>query len=123
MRLGPEQFEARDHISEHLTLFTVIAAASNFFEAAAAFFPFQSVYGAAGGRGGCLPPRAVRDGSNAEVGFVLPVEPEETTYCSDWSGLAQIQYSGQGQTATYNIPELFGVTVSVLALDGDSCYN
>ena len=31
----------------------------------------------------------------------LPFEPEETTYCSYWNELAQVQYSGQGQTATY----------------------
>ena len=40
-------------------------------------------------------------GFDVGVGFVLPFEPEETTYCSYWNELAQIQYSGQGQTATY----------------------
>ena len=40
-------------------------------------------------------------GFDVDVGFVLPFEPEETTYCSYWNELAQIQYSGQGQTATY----------------------
>lgn len=38
-----------------------------------------------------------------EVGAepALPFAPEEITYCSYWSELAQIQYSGQGRTATY----------------------
>lgn len=40
-------------------------------------------------------------GFEVETGFVLPFEPEETTYCSYWNELAQIQYGGQGQTATY----------------------
>lgn len=31
----------------------------------------------------------------------LPFVPEETAYCAYWNELAQIQYSGQGQTATY----------------------
>lgn len=40
------------------------------------------------------------------VGFevrpaALPFAPEETAYCAYWNELAQIQYSGQGQTATY----------------------
>lgn len=40
------------------------------------------------------------------VGFevspaALPFTPEETAYCAYWNELAQIQYSGQGQTATY----------------------
>ena len=40
-------------------------------------------------------------GFDVGVGFVLPFEPEETTYCSYWNELAQIQYGGQGQTAAY----------------------
>lgn len=40
-------------------------------------------------------------GFEVEAGFALPFEPEETTYCAYWNELAQIQYSGQGQTATY----------------------
>ena len=40
-------------------------------------------------------------GFEVEAGFTLPFEPEETTYCSYWGELAQIQYSAQGQTATY----------------------
>lgn len=40
-------------------------------------------------------------GFEVEVGFALPFEPGETTYCSYGNELAQIQYSGQGQTATY----------------------
>lgn len=40
-------------------------------------------------------------GFEVEEGFALPFEPEETTYCSYWNELAQIQYSGAGQTATY----------------------
>lgn len=40
-------------------------------------------------------------GFEVNVGFSLPFEPEETTYCSYWNELAQIQYTGQGQTATY----------------------
>lgn len=40
-------------------------------------------------------------GFEVDVGFALPFEPEETTYCSYWNELAQIQYSGQGQTAIY----------------------
>lgn len=40
-------------------------------------------------------------GFEVEEGFALPFEPEETTYCSYWNELAQIQYSGEGQTATY----------------------
>lgn len=40
-------------------------------------------------------------GFDVEEGFALPFEPEETTYCSYWNELAQIQYSGGGQTATY----------------------
>lgn len=40
-------------------------------------------------------------GFEVNVGFVLPFAPEETTYCSYWNELAQIQYSGAGQTATY----------------------
>lgn len=40
------------------------------------------------------------------VGFAvrpaaLPFAPEETAYCAYWNELAQIQYSGAGQTATY----------------------
>lgn len=40
------------------------------------------------------------------VGFgvrpaALPFTPEETVYCAYWNELAQVQYSGQGQTATY----------------------
>lgn len=40
------------------------------------------------------------------VGFAvrpaeLPFAPEEISYCAYWNELAQIQYSGQGQTATY----------------------
>lgn len=31
----------------------------------------------------------------------LPFTPEEMAYCAYWNELAQIQYSGQGQTATY----------------------
>ena len=40
-------------------------------------------------------------GFRVAEGFALPFTPEETTYCSYWKELAQIQYSGQGQTATY----------------------
>lgn len=40
-------------------------------------------------------------GFEVEEGFALPFEPEETAYCSYWNELAQIQYSGAGQTATY----------------------
>lgn len=40
-------------------------------------------------------------GFEVKTGFALPFELEETTYCAYWSELAQIQYSGQGQTATY----------------------
>lgn len=40
-------------------------------------------------------------GFEVEARFTLPFEPEEITYCSYWGELAQIQYSGQGQTATY----------------------
>lgn len=40
-------------------------------------------------------------GFEVNPGFALPFEPEEATYCSYWNELAQIQYSGQGQTATY----------------------
>lgn len=40
-------------------------------------------------------------GFEVNTGFTLPFEPEETTYCSYWNELAQIQYSGQGQSATY----------------------
>lgn len=40
-------------------------------------------------------------GFEVDTGSTLPFEPEETTYCSYWNELAQIQYSGQGQTATY----------------------
>lgn len=40
-------------------------------------------------------------GFEVDAGFVLPFEPEETAYCSYWNELAQIQYSGAGQTATY----------------------
>lgn len=40
-------------------------------------------------------------GFDVEMGSALPFEPEETTYCSYWNELAQIQYSGQGRTATY----------------------
>lgn len=40
-------------------------------------------------------------GFDVDEGFVLPFEPQETTYCSFWKELAQIQYSGQGQSATY----------------------
>lgn len=40
-------------------------------------------------------------GFEVDTEFTLPFEPEETTYCSYWNELAQIQYSGQGQTATY----------------------
>lgn len=40
-------------------------------------------------------------GFEVNPGLALPFEPEETTYCSYWNELAQIQYSGQGQTATY----------------------
>lgn len=40
-------------------------------------------------------------GFEVDAEFTLPFEPAETTYCSYWNELAQIQYSGQGQTATY----------------------
>lgn len=40
-------------------------------------------------------------GFEVETGFALPFAPEETTYCSYWGELAQIQYSGQGRSATY----------------------
>ena len=40
-------------------------------------------------------------GFEVGTGFALPFEPEETAYCSYWNELAQIQYSGQGWTATY----------------------
>lgn len=40
-------------------------------------------------------------GFEVETGFALPFEPEEITYCSYWNELAQIQYSGRGQAATY----------------------
>lgn len=40
-------------------------------------------------------------GFEVDTRFDLPFEPEETTYCSYWKELAQIQYSGEGQTATY----------------------
>lgn len=40
-------------------------------------------------------------GFEVDTGFALPFEPEETTYCSYWNELAQIQYSGAGQTAAY----------------------
>ena len=33
--------------------------------------------------------------------FTLPFTPEKTVYCSYWNEMAQIQYSGEGQTATY----------------------
>lgn len=40
-------------------------------------------------------------GFEVEEGFALPFAPEEAAYCSYWNELAQVQYSGQGQTATY----------------------
>ena len=40
-------------------------------------------------------------GFEVDTGFALPFEPEETTYCSYWNELAQVQYSGAGQTAAY----------------------
>lgn len=40
-------------------------------------------------------------GFAVETEFALPFAPEETTYCSYWNELAQVQYSGQGQSATY----------------------
>lgn len=40
-------------------------------------------------------------GFKVDAGLALPFEPEETTYCSYWNELAQIQYSGQGQAATF----------------------
>lgn len=40
-------------------------------------------------------------GFEVEAEAALPFAPEEITYCSYWNELAQIQYSGQGQTATY----------------------
>ncbi len=40
-------------------------------------------------------------GFEVDGGAAMPFEPEETTYCSYWNELAQVQYSGQGQTATY----------------------
>lgn len=40
-------------------------------------------------------------GFEVDTGFTLPFTPEETAYCSYWNELAQIQYSGGGQTATY----------------------
>lgn len=40
-------------------------------------------------------------GFDVKTEFTLPFAPEETIYCSYWNEMAQIQYSGQGQTATY----------------------
>lgn len=40
-------------------------------------------------------------GFEVKEGFALPFEPEETTYCSYWNELAQIRYSGAGQTAVF----------------------
>ena len=40
-------------------------------------------------------------GFEVEEGFALPFAPEEAAYCSYWNELAQVQYSGQGQTAAY----------------------
>lgn len=40
-------------------------------------------------------------GFTVSTPFTLPFAPEETAYCSYWNELAQIQYSGRGQTATY----------------------
>lgn len=50
---------------------------------------------------GSLQELSARVGFEVKEGFTLPFEPEETTYCSYWNELAQIQYSGQGQTAAY----------------------
>ena len=40
-------------------------------------------------------------GFEVNVDIALPFEAEGITYCSYWNELAQIQYSGQGHTATY----------------------
>lgn len=50
---------------------------------------------------GSLQELSARVGFEVKEGFTLPFEPEENTYCSYWNELAQIQYSGAGQTATY----------------------
>ena len=40
-------------------------------------------------------------GFEVNVDIALPFEAEGITYCSYWNELAQIQYIGQGQTATF----------------------
>lgn len=40
-------------------------------------------------------------GFEVQADFTLPFSMEETSYCSYWGELAQIRFSGEGQSATY----------------------